>query len=458
MTNHASRIKAILRVEGSVLSGELAKLLSISQPTLSRALTSIDGLIRLGKGRRSRCALVREIGAYGHHWPVYRVSPNGKAETFGNLIALEQGEFALIAATTELKNDTIFYDEFRDGLFPGLPWFLEDVRPQGFLGRAFTQKRSDLKLGNNPENWNSDEALIALLNYGADTPGNWIVGEVAMEAFQESVLHPRTIPTEERELHYARIVEEISMGIELPGSSAGGEQPKFAVTLENTEGTAVPVLVKFSGPLNNPNGRRWADLLHLESLAAAVLFQAHIPAAQPKCLEIDNRCFLEVERFDRIGHHGRLGMISLRSLVSAHIGELNMPWNLMANKLLHDGWIDTEGAEQMQLLHWFGVLIGNTDMHAGNFSFELSTKRPLNPTPSYDMLPMYYAPTRTGDMNNKALKIKPPLPDDIENWNKAAELAEHYWNQASHHESISDAMRGTCLQNLTEIRRIRRLF
>ena len=34
----------------------------------------------------------------------------------------------------------MLHGEFADGLFPDWPWFLDDQRPQGFLGRAFARR------------------------------------------------------------------------------------------------------------------------------------------------------------------------------------------------------------------------------------------------------------------------------------------------------------------------------
>ena len=46
--------------------------------------------------------------------------------------------------------------------------------------------------------------------------------------------------------------------------AAGGEQPKFLTTLRDETGGFHPVLVKFSAPMDQPTGQRWADLLLCE--------------------------------------------------------------------------------------------------------------------------------------------------------------------------------------------------
>src|SRR5690606_41232569 len=56
-----------------------------------------------------------------------------------------------------------------------------------------------------------------------------------------------------------------------PGSSAGGEQPKFLARLLDGSGAERSVLVKFSAPMDQTPGRRWADLLACEWLALEIL-------------------------------------------------------------------------------------------------------------------------------------------------------------------------------------------
>lgn len=73
-----------------------------------------------------------------------------------------------------------------DGLskrFDGLPWFLDDMRPQGFMGRTFAHTHPELQLGNDPRYWSDDDALRALALCGDDLPGNLVVGEAAFARF-----------------------------------------------------------------------------------------------------------------------------------------------------------------------------------------------------------------------------------------------------------------------------------
>jgi hypothetical protein len=80
------------------------------------------------------------------------------------------------------------------------------------------------------------------------------------------------------------------------------------------------------------------------------------------------RAYLQVERFDRVGRAGRLGLISLGALDDEFVGE-RLGWSQSAAALLRAGLIDAGDARELRWLSAFGSLIANTDMHLGNASF-----------------------------------------------------------------------------------------
>ena len=66
----------------------------------------------------------------------------------------------------------------------GLPWWLFDMRPQGYLGRAYASTyAAALGLPANPEHWGDNEVLRALLVHGHDAIGNLLIGELARDRF-----------------------------------------------------------------------------------------------------------------------------------------------------------------------------------------------------------------------------------------------------------------------------------
>lgn len=173
-------------------------------------------------------------------------------------------------------------------IYPGLPWFLNDMRPQGFIGRSFVRRHDALGLPARLADWNDDHALIAVARRGDDLAGNLIVGEDAFTRWTQSQYGDAVDPAQRR-MQYPRMAE-LALAGELPGSSAGGEQPKFTAQIKDRNGTR-HVLVKFSGALTTAVGRRWADLLICEHLALQTVAEAGLPAAESSLLEVGVDCF-----------------------------------------------------------------------------------------------------------------------------------------------------------------------
>ncbi|MGE9715838.1 type II toxin-antitoxin system HipA family toxin YjjJ, partial [Escherichia coli] len=49
----------------------------------------------------------------------------------------------------------------------GLPWWLFDMRPQGYLGRAYAATYSaELGLPHNPDSWSDTDIIRALIAHG----------------------------------------------------------------------------------------------------------------------------------------------------------------------------------------------------------------------------------------------------------------------------------------------------
>jgi hypothetical protein len=449
----ADSIRRILQLEGSLSARELVERLGISQPTFSRVAAELPDLVRFGGSRRTQYALKRELRTHGSSWPLYRVTESGNVVHDGEILCLHGNLFGVdLTDIGRQYLDVLCAGEFRDGLFPGVPWFLDEMRPQGFLGRIFAHTRAEtLNLPRDLERWTNDDAMVAMLHTQTDAPGHWIVGEEAARIFQRLRLDQpeESKPQAAREQLYPAIVDELTDPSRLPGSSAGGEQPKFSIRRGNRA-----VIVKFSGPMDNANGRRWADLLALEHLAAQLLSQAGVAAVTSRIFDFGDRRYLEVDRFDRVGAFGRRGITSLRALDSAHGGGVQSRWSGMAASLHTGGWISAETLQIVRRLELFGSLIGNNDMHAGNLSCFLGPKRPLELAPVYDMLPMRYAPSRAGDIFSSPLSFDPPLPQELENWAWASQLACEYWESAAACERLTEEMRTLCQSNHDELRRI----
>src|SRR6201986_3631181 len=113
---------------GPRASPELARALGASASTVLRSLRSLERarrVVRMGKTRGARYALRRAIAAIGSDWPVYRVDETGGVHTLGTLEAIESNSYYVTAGPERIQ-----------GIFDGIPYFLHDARPGGFLGRA----------------------------------------------------------------------------------------------------------------------------------------------------------------------------------------------------------------------------------------------------------------------------------------------------------------------------------
>jgi hypothetical protein len=339
----------------------------------------------------------------------------------------------------------------QDGWFDGLPYPIVDMRPQGFLGRGFARQHARL-LGvpEDPEAWNDDDIVHALSIAGADQPGDLVLGEAAYRQFLE-MRRPgavRFLASTDLDAAYpACAVQALSEG--LGESSVGGEFPKFTAARLLDAGPA-HVIVKFSGSDDSAAVRRWSDLLVCEYLASEVLRERlGVPTPQSRILRFGGRTFLEVERFDRHGAHGRSPACTLESLNAALLGA-PLPWPRVAAGLRDEGLLPDADAQAIVRLHWFGRLIVNTDMHDGNLAF-----RPgLRLARVYDMLPMLYAPARGGELPERRYDPPLPFPNEVEAWRAAAEAALAFWVRCATDERIGKAFRDTCDENARALARV----
>jgi hypothetical protein len=433
-----SQLEDLLRSRSPQTAAELAAALGVSQPTLSRLVASSGRVVRIGNARAARYVLSREIARAGHLWPLYRIDAYGQAETLGELRALHGDEFHFRPAQAL---PAFLEGDFANGLFPGLPWFLDDQRPQGFLGRIFARRvAADIGASEDLTRWRPDDVVLALLRHGDDQPGDLVLGEPALQNALQNALAPEdAMPVNERETRYPSLAEAVLRGENI-GSSAGGEQPKFLATLRGDDGFQ-PVIVKFSERGETPAAQRWADLLRCEQIAGTILRAHGQPAALGEIVEADGRTFLQSTRFDRTSVLGRHGFVSLSALDAAFYGHGRIDWWRFASQLQRDGWIDAENAQRLRVLGWFGALIANNDMHLGNAALALTDDRPLALAPAYDMLPMHFRPVASGEIVSREYAVTLPTPEFRENWRVAATLALAFWRQVADSPAISEIFR-----------------
>lgn len=446
-----------------IVAAELATQLGVSVPTLHRMLQErATAIVAAGRARRARYALRRPLRGSLAALPLYEVGADGRAQQVAELTLVHpQGSWLSLEGSAWPLPEAS-----RDGWWEGLPYPLADMRPQGYLGRqlALAEHRR-LGVAPNPEAWGDDDVVHVLSQLGSDTSGSLILGHAAFEAWQQRKLQPPqpvrdTAAGRALGAHYAQLAElAVAQGV--PGSSAAGEFPKFPA-LREAPGAATPhVLVKFSGADGSAAVRRWSDLLvceHLALEAAAAL--PGVSAARSRIVQHGERTFLESERFDRHGLFGRSPLVSLGTVDAALVGSGSADWRVPADRLAAAGWLGEASRLGVHHLWWFGRLIANSDMHAGNLAFRpcwadapsaagaraaAHARGALALAPAYDMLPMRFAPLRGGELP-AAVQYEPPLPLPPEQavWKAACAGALSFWRTAASDQRISAGFRSTC--------------
>jgi HipA-like C-terminal domain len=417
-------------LEGGIRSAsELRQQLGISQPTLSRALQNMRANVAvLGRGRTTRYALYRHVRELPSEVPVYRIDAEGSAVQIGLLLTIRPDRFWY----SDLERPAASAEHY------SLPWFITDMRPQGYLGRLFPQTYADIGLPDRITDWNEDQALYALARRGEDAVGNLIIGAESHARWISSLQRSTAVLQSNRLNQYGTFATEAVSG-RAAGSSAAGEQPKFTTAVRTGKSSTRHVLVKFSGLLSTAAGARWSDLLIAEHLAGVVLREHGHASAHTEYMNDGRRAYLEVERFDRVGARGRVGLVSLGALDDEFVGE-RRGWPESAAALLRMQIIAPEDARELRFLSAFGALIGNTDMHLGNASFLTGGYMSFQLAPAYDMLPMTYAPVRD-EVPVREFTAPAPRPGHADQWMAALPVARQFWERVSTDKRVSATFR-----------------
>jgi len=167
--DRSTQLLALLR-KGVSSSAELEKTLDLSQSAVSlhlRALVEEGQVIRLGSTRGARYALLRAIGNIGSRWQLRQIDPVGNVQLVGQLHALAPDEYFFLPANVNYSALGAVTD--------GIPYFLQDQRPGGFLGRAVPLRFPELGLPQRVIDWTDDHYLQYLTQRGADAVGDLIL-------------------------------------------------------------------------------------------------------------------------------------------------------------------------------------------------------------------------------------------------------------------------------------------
>jgi hypothetical protein len=426
-----------------------------TRATMMRMIKSLgDQLVIGGAGSKTTYAVRRAIRGNIEPIALYEIDEHGHGSQVATIEAIYPAGCLLRLSKPLVWPLT---DDMRDGWYYGMPYFLDDMRPQGFIGRNFAHAYADMyQVDTDPTKWKEDDVLALLSALGSDSQGNWIIGEPAYRRYlarkQEG---DEVISENEVEANYEKMATH-AMEYGIATSSAGGEFPKFTACRDkNAE--PVHVLVKFSGNDATPGAQRWSDLLVCEHLALSIIDDRFpFKAAQSTIYQSAGRTYLEVNRFDRIGKYGRSAVCTWAAIEPA-IFAAGGSWVDGAKRLRTRGLITDETLQHITILFMFGKLIANSDMHDGNLAF-----RPAQaPTPkhgmfelapAFDMLPMLYAPVRGVELPKREFKVALPLPNETSNWLIAAEAALSFWLAVSDDERVTEPFRQTSAQNAKSVK------
>ena len=410
----------IVELSGGVLAAsELRGRLGISASTFMRTVRKAGpAILRMGRGRATQYGLSQAWpNLESSRFPLFRITESGAAVSAGDLITLAAHQTAWMPIGTVVS---------------GLPSELADARPSGFLGRYFAAVHADLRLPSRLSDWSDHHILLAKSRRGEDLPGNLVVGEESFARWQgiEPVSRSRD--------DYPALAAATIAG-HPPGSSAGGERPKFGVPVGNRH-----MLVKFAGRGGSGDmaARRWCDLLVLEGIALQVVASHGIPTADTNVIETADHWFLESARFDRLGMRGRIAVISLAAVHD----DLADSWARAAVALKEAGRLNDEDARRLCWLDAFGALIANTDRHQYNILFFAEGSR-LRLAPAFDQVSMLYAPTGDGQVPTRDFALPHATANTLGVWDDARNAAGQFWIQASEDIRLSDDARLFCASN-----------
>jgi len=404
---------------GVLTSADLRQRLAVSPATLMRGVREAGpDVIRIGRGRATRYGLRQAWPKLdAARFPLFRVTATGTARAEGELVTLAARQTAWMPA---------------GAVSNGLPIELADARPSGFLGRHFGTAHADLRLPDRLADWSDHHILIAMSRRGEDLPGNLIVGDESFARWQALEM----IETTRND--YAALAAATMAG-HPPGASAGGERPKFGVLADGRH-----LLVKFAarGGRGDVVARRWYDLLVLEALALTVVSAHGVAAANTNIVETPTHCFLESERFDRVGARGRAAVLSLAAV---HDDPADT-WARAASILRVAGRLGHEDARRLRWLDAFGALIANTDRHQHNIVFFVDESG-LRLAPAFDQVSMLYAPAADGQLPARTFALPPVTADTLDVWDDARLAAREVWQRSSDDGRLSDDLRRSSAAN-----------
>jgi hypothetical protein len=421
-----NKLLAVVRSKPLQSARELCASLGISQSTLSRGIKKLSQeIVVVGGARTSSYVALQTIRGLGVELPVYSVDEYGAEQLIARVqFCLPTG---FLFSSPDRGSGTAEY-------FPHLPYWLNDVRPTGFLGRLIPRRHPEMNLPEDVRAWSDVDCLHYWTALGSDLIGDLIIGEKAylLHATQRQRSDFDGDDAELPVFYQQRAAQTIKLGV--AGSSAGGEQPKFLAVVNGR-----PCLVKFSSAGISPLAKRRQDLLLCEHLALQTLASRGKQVSISRLHRCGSQVFLELQRFDRTKVGGRRGVISLATLDNEFLGDLGN-WRSIAAGLLKLKLISADIYREILWRYYFGLWIANSDMHSWNLSLYARKGEIHGLAPIYDMLPMQLAPVHEELLEQEYRPIG-FLPEDREIWSDSSLVAATYWEAVESEALLSEEVR-----------------
>jgi len=407
---------------GPRTSKEIQALTGMSQASVSRIARTESTILRMPGPAPYRYATTKTAFDAGQTIPIATIDADGKTVPRAVLCPLMPKGYLvrLLTGSTHL-----LLGENEDGFFDGVPYFLKDARPQGFLGKIIARRLAEQsdEFTADPDNWTEEQFGKYLISNGDDLPGDYIFGAPMINRV-------RNIPQVQSREHYAQIATNTMAGF-AGGTSAGGEQPKFTAFISDTDSH---VIVKFSPAQDDLTATRWRDILVTEFHALNVLSEFGFTAAETRLFAQEGRYFLESKRFDRRGTRGRSSMFSLRTIDAEFTG-VGGEWSEVSKVLHNSRLLSSFDWKKISELEQFGGLINNTDMHLGNLSLSIDGDL-FSLLPVYDMCSMGFAPKGT-EVTKLEFKALERILESESYESNVLQAAMEFWNRVAHDERTS---------------------
>ena len=428
----AQEIGRILR-GGVQTAAQLMAALGVSQPTLSRTIQSLSSTVtafRVSGDRTPRYALLRQLPLGLHsRQRIYRLLASGSIEPFAEVEFLSGG-----STLERIGSVTRMYE--------GLPPYMAFAAPSGFLGRQLAHDAARAQqFPSSLKDWDDEHRVAWLFTRGLNLPGNLVFGDASLQ-MEIDLRGLDPTPTSEKAAHYVAMASALKGAAY--GSSAGGEQPKFLGMTKDSG----HVIVKFARL-----GSRMAELLPLEHLALRSLAEVDVSSSSTQLLTSGDYVFLEIQRFDRVGKSGRIGMLSAGAVDDEFFGRRDS-WPEFAARCEKAKYLSAADARRVDTMAAFSELIGNSDRHFENISLLIDEKGEYaGIAPAYDILPMRYASIGGGvdpDLTPIAPKVG-TIGAQPAVWARAAQAAERFWTAVQTETlaaQIPEAMRQLAATNL----------